>query len=65
MAKSRFSWKANASDHRGQSDKEDLAILRGDGLSASIRHEGDGTIEYRISGDEEPVSKWRRLVGEG
>lgn len=62
MAKSRFSWKGHESDHRGQNDKEDLAVLRKDGLSASIKHEADGTIEYSISGDEEPVSKWRRMA---
>lgn len=60
---SKFSWKANASDHRDQSDKEDLKVLRDDGLSASIKHEADGTIEYRISGNEENVSVWRRMIG--
>lgn len=63
MAKSRFSWKANASDHRDQSDKEDREALRKHGLDTSIKHEGDGSIEYTISGDEDTVSKWRRIIG--
>ena len=63
MAKSRFSWKATAAEARYQNDKEDREALQKYGLSTSVKHEADGSIEYTISGDEETVSKWRRIIG--
>lgn len=60
----KFSWKSTPPDaaHGGRTDKEDLAVLRADGLTASIKSHPDGQIEYRISGNTEAVSKWKRLI---
>jgi hypothetical protein len=59
---SRFSWKASPNDHVGSDVKEDLEVLRNDGLHASVTRDNDGMIEYRISGDDKTVSEWRRLI---
>ena len=58
MAK--FSWNSDTDEHTTL--KENLDVLRADGLSASARHNGDGTVEYRISGDDEAVAEWRRTI---
>jgi len=62
MKKSRFSYTCDPADHPGTTTKENLDVLRDDGLTASVRHNTDGTTEYRMSGDEETVSKWKRLI---
>ncbi|MFL1903110.1 hypothetical protein ACJWDR_28995 [Streptomyces tauricus] len=60
MAKSQFSW--NSESDPNTPVKENLDVLRGYGLSASATHKGDGTVDYRISGDAETVAEWKRLI---
>lgn len=59
MAK--FSWTSDTDEHTTL--KENLDVLRADGLSASAKSNGDGTVEYRISGNAEAVGEWQRTVG--
>lgn len=59
MAK--FSWTSTTDEHTTL--RENLDVLRDSGVSASAKSNADGTVEFRISGDEEPVSYWRQAVG--
>lgn len=59
MAK--FSWNSETDEHTTL--KENLDVLREDGLNASATHNGDGTVDFHISGDEDNVSHWRGLIG--
>lgn len=59
MAK--FSWNSDTDEHT--SLKENLDALRDSGVSASAKNNGDGTVEFRISGNEENVSYWRKTIG--
>jgi acylphosphatase len=63
MTKSRFSFTRTSEDLQGTTLKENRDALRESGLSASTKNNGDGTVEFRISGDEETVSAWRRMMG--
>lgn len=58
MAK--FSWTSDTDEHTTLT--ENLNVLRDSGVRASATSNPDGTVEFRISGAEEPVSEWRRLV---
>lgn len=58
MAK--FSW-TSESDPRTPV-KENLDTLRNEGLHASATQNSDGTVNYRISGDEQTVAEWKRLI---
>ena len=59
MAK--FSWNSETDEHTTL--KENLDVLRDDGLRASATNNADGTVDYHISGNEENVAEWRRLIG--
>lgn len=58
----KFSWTSTTDEHTTL--KENLDVLRDSGVSASAKSNADGTVEFRISGDEERVSHWRRLIGD-
>lgn len=60
MAKSRFSWNSETDEHTTL--KENLQVLRDSGVSASATNNADGTVDFHISGNEENVSEWRRLI---
>lgn len=59
MAK--FSWNSTTDEHTTL--KENLDVLRDSGVSASATSNADGTVEFHVSGDEEPVAYWRQAVG--
>jgi hypothetical protein len=61
MAKDRFSWTSDTDEHTPL--RENLDVLRNSGVSASATSNPDGTVEFHISGDKEPVSYWRKAVG--
>jgi hypothetical protein len=63
MAKSRFSFTRTTEDLRGTTLKENRDALREGGLSVSTKIQDNGKVEFNISGDEETVSVWRRMMG--
>jgi hypothetical protein len=63
MAKSRFSFTRTPQDLAGTTLKENRDALRESGLSVSTNVDEDGKVEFNISGDEEQVSVWRRMIG--
>jgi hypothetical protein len=58
MAK--FNWTSDTDEHTTL--KENLDVLRDSGVSASATSNPDGTVEFHISGNEENVSEWQRLI---